>query len=70
MPYTNPEVRREYMRLYMQKYRKRERQAIRQMRMQGFSTKIGGLARSILKTLKSYVFTRKGKKPKTHKKGR
>jgi len=59
MPYKNPDVQKEYMRLYMQQYRKRERLAIRKMRLQGFSTAIGGLARSLLKNLRRLVIARR-----------
>jgi len=61
MPYANAEVQREYMRLYMQRYRKRERLAIRKMRMSGFSTRIGGLARNLLQNLKRFVLARRRK---------
>jgi len=52
------------MQLYMVEYRKRERLAIRKMRARGFSTRIGGLARSVLNSLRGLAFLRR--KGKTH----
>jgi len=48
--------------LYMVEYRKRERLAIRKMRLQGFSTRIGGLARSLLNSLRGLAFLRRKRK--------